>query len=831
MRELFVIVFLLVAYRGIGQESVTLDETYAQKGLTSEMENMRNRANIALQEDDFSAALKIFTELRTRFGDDDGYYTFNITKCQHRLDGKNGTLVVFDALCKKWPHASWIPLLEAERGDSYFRSENYHAALQAYQSAHTLQPGILHASVRSRIQYGYTLMWADSLVAAIQLLAPLRTDSLLGDYILHWTADCYGRLDSTEKRMIELHRLTTGWPQSIHANSAQMEMAGFYYDNQLYNEALSLYRKGDSFASGREEHALIRFRSGEILLKKGCRAQAESLYAEAMELYPRAKWAWKSRIALINSRRKKNKHLTGRSIFYNARVLSAHAQYGSAATEALRFIDRYPQSPLYAKALFVAGMSRYRQKKYKLAGINFSRFLKRFPKDEQAGDAMLYSARCQRKQHLTSAAEKSYRLFAQTFPTHSDADDALWGIAWERESKGALSDAIGAYQNLTKRLPRTRLGKEAVWRAGYCHYKKDDYASAYKVFATIDSTSELYLLDQARYWQAKCLEKMGKPLEAENLFSLVAARYPRTFYSVRALEHLKGAPGNTPDSLFRYDVQDDVVTSEVYANYWLQYSDSLTGGVEEYETRAGLAMQKAMLLLRFHLYDEGLQELIRFEYQVKKNRSKLVELARVYYENGFTYRAYRTFRTLLSLTYGVDSDAFPLSSFHFLYPLKFLEPIRNATQKYEGVDPFIVLALIHQESRFNPNARSRVDARGLMQIMPATGREIARGLHFAPFHADSLLTPAVNLKFGISYLAGQLKRFEGNMVHSLASYNGGGTNVRRWMKRFKGTDPDMFVENIPFRETRKYVKIVLSNYRMYQYLWGPYCLQQTSSKE
>jgi soluble lytic murein transglycosylase len=138
-----------------------------------------------------------------------------------------------------------------------------------------------------------------------------------------------------------------------------------------------------------------------------------------------------------------------------------------------------------------------------------------------------------------------------------------------------------------------------------------------------------------------------------------------------------------------------------------------------------------------------------------------------------------------------------------------------------GLDPYLLAALIRQESSFDPRARSRVGASGLMQLMPATARQAAArmGLEWS----DHLLhVPDANIHVGASHFSGLLRHYRGDIVPALAAYNAGLTPVERWRRRFPETrDAAMFVERIPYVETRGYVRAILRNLEIYRSLYPP----------
>ena len=123
---------------------------------------------------------------------------------------------------------------------------------------------------------------------------------------------------------------------------------------------------------------------------------------------------------------------------------------------------------------------------------------------------------------------------------------------------------------------------------------------------------------------------------------------------------------------------------------------------------------------------------------------------------------------------------------------------------------------MRQESLFDPAARSPANAWGLMQLLPETAGRVNGG---RPVDPGALVQPELNVRLGAAYFDALLNRFGGDLVKAIAAYNGGEAAVEKWEARFPGAEPDEFVEDITFRETRDYVKRVMANYRAYQQLY------------
>ncbi len=149
-------------------------------------------------------------------------------------------------------------------------------------------------------------------------------------------------------------------------------------------------------------------------------------------------------------------------------------------------------------------------------------------------------------------------------------------------------------------------------------------------------------------------------------------------------------------------------------------------------------------------------------------------------------------------------------------PRAYAELVEAAARRH-GVEPELLFAVMRVESVYNPRIISYAGAIGLMQIMPRTGRLIAHSLGREDFTVDQLLEPEVNIDFAAWYLASLIRRFDGRLPLAIASYNGGPHNVRRWMRDHSESMPlDAFLERIPFSQTHRYVRRVLTHYAAYR---------------
>ena len=195
------------------------------------------------------------------------------------------------------------------------------------------------------------------------------------------------------------------------------------------------------------------------------------------------------------------------------------------------------------------------------------------------------------------------------------------------------------------------------------------------------------------------------------------------------------------------------------------------------------------------------------------------EIARVYTEGGRHDRALQVLKRNVSGYFSLDLAALPRPIWEGLFPRPYWDDLkRNADENH--LDPFLIASLIRQESEFNPAVISHANAWGLMQVLPVTGRKLARDLNLRNFTTDQLLLPGPNLQLGTRYFRDLLDQYGGQVEYALAAYNAVPDRVDAWRNNGKYRDMAEFVESIPFTETREYVQSVLRNVAVYRRLYG-----------
>lgn len=311
----------------------------------------------------------------------------------------------------------------------------------------------------------------------------------------------------------------------------------------------------------------------------------------------------------------------------------------------------------------------------------------------------------------------------------------------------------------------------------------------------------------ALYFLGRIEEKAGNFAAARAYYERLSEQFQHYFYAVQARDRLK-------------DPKLTAVKADASTVTWLNGIDwpehrDLTATIANPATR--LRIERARLLMIAGLPDVADSEL-RFGAKTEGEQPHLLamELAK---SMPTPFHALRIMKSFSADYLALPFDKAPLKYWELLFPLPYKEDVvKNA--KSQDLDPYSVAALIRQETEFNPAAHSRANAYGLMQLVPATGRQMAKQQGIRITSNYTLLEPSVSIQLGTHYLREQLNGWHGDWIQTLAAYNAGPGRVRQWLNTISYEEPAEFVESIPFSETKEYVQAVLRNADMYRVIYG-----------
>ncbi|MEK9629200.1 MAG: tRNA (adenosine(37)-N6)-dimethylallyltransferase MiaA [Nitrospinota bacterium] len=383
---------------------------------------------------------------------------------------------------------------------------------------------------------------------------------------------------------------------------------------------------------------------------------------------------------------------------------------------------------------------------------------------------------------------------------------ALFFLGKIYEEQKKYPEALKTYQSALKKYPENFYGQWAGWRLGWVNYIDGKFDKAFERFQDVAKRfPDGSFIEYNLYWSAKSAEKMGNKEDARKIFTEVASLYPYTFHGIRAKEKMLSEGVSFPENN----------SENSSPNKQIKLDRALTPREKFHHIRA-------LELSALGLNNEARSEIHQLEKSIRKTLTGVLWLSNLYHQAGGYPESLRLLQ--LYKDFATKSGERTLSPrfWKYFFPLAYSEVVaKNA--KYREVDPYFVNGIIRQESLFDSHALSPAGARGLMQIMPATGKRLYPKTKLKkPFEADVLFEPDLNIRLGVKYVSQLNKRFGKNGTHILISYNAGPHILKKWLKRFGHlNDLDVFIESIPYPETRRYVKHVLRNRGIYKALYSP----------
>jgi len=393
----------------------------------------------------------------------------------------------------------------------------------------------------------------------------------------------------------------------------------------------------------------------------------------------------------------------------------------------------------------------------------------------------------------------------QTAPTSSWLEQALLSAGNIYLLRRDYDRAIDSYRELQQRFPNGGRASYAHWKATWLSLRQGRRADAEKGF---EEQIELYPssgeIPAALYWRARLAEEDREPAKARAYYQKVSDRFRNYYYGELAREQIAKLKSDSDAEHFA--LLDHVPPIDASAKV-----------TEDALPTDNLRVQKAQLLENGALLDFAVREL-RAAASEGNGNWLAPETARLYADAGRYDMAIEVLKRAVPSYFAVDLPSLPRSYWEALFPKPYWIDLKRFSSS-NALDPYLVAALIRQESEFNPSAVSRANAVGLMQLLPKVGKSVAKQERLKHFSSTQLFTPGINLQLGTRYFRGMVDKF-GAFEYALAAYNAGSDRVQDWLGQGKYRDAQEFVESIPFTETREYVQAILRNANVYRQLYG-----------
>jgi len=424
--------------------------------------------------------------------------------------------------------------------------------------------------------------------------------------------------------------------------------------------------------------------------------------------------------------------------------------------------------------------------------------------DDSAALKMYLQSELDRNEGKSDQHDLMVEQMLAQFPHSRWLEEALYSGGNMYLLKRDQPHAIEEYTELVQHFPHSIYAPNAHWHAAWLSYRLRRYPDAAKLMdEQIMNYPAGTEIPGALYWRGRLYEDVEHNLgQAVNYYKALNAAYVNSYYALLGRERL-GVLGSH---------QAAVEAAPALAAVRPVNDPGLTDTLPENDPH----LIKARLLA-----NAALNEYIRPEIQLSATSGQwgVLAEAEIYQSFGEDTRALQAMKHSGLPFFSLPVAEVPSVYWQLEFPRPYWTQIESDAQGQQ-LDPYLVASLIRQESEFSPSVVSKANAYGLMQLLPSTGKGLAKKIGDKHFSTAELLSPTTNLQLGTIDLRLSIDRYGGQVEYALAAYNAGDGPVRTWIAMNDYKDVPEWVESIPYTETREYVQSILRNREMYRAVYG-----------
>lgn len=656
----------------------------------------------------------------------------------------------------------------------------------------------------ARFLLGYLYYSSQNYQAAAEALdaKAIGAHTALGDYAFFYRAESHAKLDSKSHARRDYESVYEKYSDSLRARDARLR------------EAETAIAAGDPNDAIKKLSRMVEAKDAEGLLLTAQAYEASGKNDKALALYrmiyyevpaTTASPEAEARLAALGASVKDNPGSIDQ-IRSRADALYESKQYGEAARAYEELLVRFPEAERMDEVQLRRGASLLYGKQPAQAVLPLTKVSGRNA-DTQA-ESLFYQAEALRRSNRAGESGVIVDRLVREHQKSRWAEDALYNLASYLDKQGQAGGAASRYRQLLGVYPKSGYAPESSYKIGWQAYQTGNYADAARMLEQHLSNyryPDTKFIGEAGFWAAKSEERLGNKQRALALYDLVAERYRYGYHGHVALQ--RAGRLRAADSRLRAEQSNEIDRIRKNVLYVEKVEETADGSEANRVARAND-------LEVIGLGDLAVKELNQALAIAPASPRLNLRLAQLYSRRGENFQATLILRKGYPDIYSYNEADVPREAWEIFFPLISWDTIKQEAKRY-GIDPYIAAGLIRQESVFNPNAISRVGARGLMQVMPATGQVVSRQQGIGRISTADLYNPTINIKLGMNYLAQMMGQF-GRIEYAAAAYNAGPGRARQWIAARGSLDIEDWVEAIPFTETRGYVQGVLryaANYR------------------
>lgn len=489
--------------------------------------------------------------------------------------------------------------------------------------------------------------------------------------------------------------------------------------------------------------------------------------------------------------------MSAEQMLERAQKLAGAGALDAALDQLDEILHTYRGSEIAPEALYEQARIYFRQGENRRALEKLKHLTKDYPGADAAPDGMYLMARSHWRGGYKHRFASTCREVQETYPGSRAAADAEFALAVFYLEEKEWAKARSAFQDLSDQDPENPRRRDALWQLGRMEYSERRFDQANRSFSTLAFDSSSGYWKAGLYWSARCLEHLGRSEEAADEFRELAVGCPGNYYGIQAVLRL--------DRMGLGDPREDSRADQAGVDFHLP------------DGWGGDRYLRVSILEEVGFYSLALEQMN--ELLEGAPPGARLRFARLAQKAGQFPRGMDQVENYYGDLIEKSAPGLPRGFWETAFPVPHADKIERAALEF-GQDPLLVAAVVREESRFDERAVSSAGALGLMQLMPGTAREEARRLG-VPYRGLDLLDPATNLRLGTASLSRRLDQFDGDLILALAGYNAGDRRAKEWRRDLRGLERDEFIDQMPYRETRLYVKRILASYDHYRRIYRP----------
>ncbi len=582
---------------------------------------------------------------------------------------------------------------------------------------------------------------------------------VLADYIYYLEAGSYKNLGKTRQAKERYKKIYKDYPSSVLGKDSLASLAQIYREQGQYQNAVNTYQILLQEEKSQWNKAIFTNEIGEILLEQGLVNEAFELYKSVWINYPQSTFSVK--VIEIANKNDLQFNPTGAERLQRAEALYGLKSWSNA-------IDEYSMLEPNDEINFKIAKSQYNLGRLESAIAGFNRL--------SGPEALYWKGRSYEKIGRFKQARQAYQAVYEQYPSSEFAPKGLYKAGKLEQRNRRVKNAANYYKTVVAEYPAFEDTPDAAWNLGWIYYKRGQYQNAYDIFSGYTYPADSFDAQSFPYWKAKSLEKLGHKADAYNIYESLAFSNRFTYHSFLARVKIDHTAKVSDTKISSYTLLKD-------PNY-----------------------EKAVMLINMGIYEYADKEIVALEEKAAGD-DQVIIVSQLYNRSGNIYKS-------VNLLEKIDVPA----ALPYKYPQPYSDEVFKFSNKY-GHDVLLVYSLIREESRYNKDAVSSSNARGLMQLIRGTANDSAQEVGIQQYSFNKLFEPEVNVELGSFYLRKVLDRYNGEIPLGLASYNAGPNRVAEWVNTIGYHKFDEFIEKIPITETRNYVKRILRSYGAYNAIY------------